>query len=209
MTAGTGENEKSEDAKPSGENGVVNYVNRMPRPAVLESKTVQVATGRGKIYITLSFTSDGHLFEVFTNHGKAGGNDSAMAEALSRMISLSLRSGVSPNHVADQLRYIVDNPIVVGGQHIYSVPDAIAQVLEEHAFLPPQGIMSSNVDSSQIALLNPPSSDDVGMPQVAPTVANGRSDGAPFAENCPECFAPNMAYEEGCMKCYSCGFSKC
>ena len=209
LTAGTGENEKSEDAKPSGENGVVNYVNRMPRPAVLESKTVQVATGRGKIYITLSFTSDGHLFEVFTNHGKAGGNDSAMAEALSRMISLSLRSGVSPNHVADQLRYIVDNPIVVGGQHIYSVPDAIAQVLEEHAFSPPQGIMSQGVDSSQIALLNPPSSDEVGMPQVAPTVANGRSGGAPFAESCPECFAPNMAYEEGCMKCYSCGFSKC
>ncbi len=209
LTAGTGENDKSEDAKPSGENGVVNYVNRMPRPAVLESKTVQVATGRGKIYITLSFTSDGHLFEVFTNHGKAGGNDSAMAEALSRMISLSLRSGVSPNHVADQLRYIVDNPIVAGGQHIYSVPDAIAQVLEEHAFLPPQGIMSRNVDSSQIALLNPPSSGEVGMPQVAPTVANGRSGGAPFAESCPECFAPNMAYEEGCMKCYSCGFSKC
>ncbi len=209
LTAGTGENEKSEDAKSSGENGVVNYVNRMPRPAVLESKTVRVETGRGKIYITLSFTSDGHMFEVFTNHGRAGGNDSAMAEALSRMISLSLSSGVSPNAVVDQLRYIVDNPIVVGGKHIYSVPDAVAQVLEEHAFSPPQGIMSQGVDSSQIALLNPPRSDEVGMPQVAPIAANGRSEGAPFAESCPECFAPNMAYEEGCMKCYSCGFSKC
>ncbi len=209
LTAGTSENDKSENVKSSGENGVVDYVNRMPRPAVLESKTVQVATGRGKIYITLSFTSDGHLFEVFTNHGKAGGNDSAMAEALSRMISLSLRSGVSPDAVAKQLRYIVDNPIVAGGQHIYSVPDAIAQVLEEHAFSPPQGIMSGNVDASQIALLNPPRSDEVGMPQVAPTVSNGQSNGTPFTESCPECFAPNMAYEEGCMKCYSCGYSKC
>ena len=209
LTAGTSENDKSENVKASGENGVVDYVNRMPRPAVLESKTVQVATGRGKIYITLSFTSDGHLFEVFTNHGKAGGNDSAMAEALSRMISLSLRSGVSPDAVAKQLRYIVDNPIVAGGQHIYSVPDAIAQVLEEHAFSPPQGIMSGDVDASQIALLNPPRSDEVGMPQVAPTVSNGQSNGAPFTESCPECFAPNMAYEEGCMKCYSCGYSKC
>ena len=209
LTAGTSENDKSENVKSSGENGVVDYVNRMPRPAVLESKTVQVATGRGKIYITLSFTSDGHLFEVFTNHGKAGGNDSAMAEALSRMISLSLRSGVSPDAVAKQLRYIVDNPIVAGGQHIYSVPDAIAQVLEEHAFSPPQGIMSGDVDASQIALLNPPRSDEVGMPQVAPTVSNGQSNGTPFTESCPECFAPNMAYEEGCMKCYSCGYSKC
>ena len=211
LTAGTSANANadsfgnSENGEASIANGVVKYVNRMPRPAVLESKTMQVATGRGKIYITLSFTSDGHVFEVFTNHGKAGGNDSAMAEALSRMISLSLRSGVSPNDVADQLRYIVDNPIVVGGQHIYSVPDAIAQVLQEHAFSPPQGIMSSGVDSSQIALLNPPRSDEVGMPQVAPSVANS----APFAESCPECLAPNMAFEEGCMKCYSCGYSKC
>ncbi len=223
LTAGTSEeadaksgntNGHSETAVATAEPTAIAYTNRMPRPAVLESKTVLVETGRGKIYITLSFTSDGHVFEVFTNHGKAGGNDSAMAEALSRMISLSLRSGVSPDDIIDQLINIVDNPIISRGQHIFSVPDAIAKVLHEHAYSPPLGIASGDrtEDDSepvQIALLNPPNSNEVGMPQAKPSGAkqNGYN-GNVASDTCPECFA-SMAFEEGCMKCYVCGYSKC
>lgn len=210
LTAGTSE---EADAATQGKlqeanDGSVAYVNRMPRPAVLESKTVQVETGRGKIYVTLSFTSDGHPFEVFTNHGKAGGNDSAMAEALSRMISLSLRSGVSPTDVIDQLINIVDAPVWDRGRQILSVPDAIAKVMLEHAASPPKGTLAPGVDPVQTALLVPPKSNEIGMPQ-----SDGSGDEASKSrlttEACPECFAPNMAYEEGCMKCYTCGFSKC
>ncbi len=211
LTAGTSENAngRSDEDATTEEKGVVAYVNRMPRPAVLESKTVLVETGRGKIYITLSFTSDGHLFEVFTNHGKAGGNDSAMAEALSRMISLSLRSGVSPNDVIDQLINIVDNPIVTRGGQILSVPDAIAKVIRTHAYSPPKGIISPEVDASQVALLSPPKSSEVGMPQASQPAVNGMTSRYASTESCPECFAPNVAFEEGCMKCYVCGYSKC
>ena len=210
LTAGTSENAdvNGEIAAISGEPGTPAYVNRMARPAVLESKTVQVETGRGKIYITLSFTSDGHLFEVFTNHGKAGGNDSAMAEALSRMISLALRSGVSPDDIIDQLINIVDNPIITGGQHIFSVPDAIAKVLSEHAYSPPRGI-PAGADPGQIALLRPPRSSEVGIPDSKPAGVGNGFNGTVTTESCPDCYAPNMAFEEGCMKCYSCGYSKC
>ncbi len=215
LTAGTSENADNnlnghtETGVATAESTAVAYTNRMPRPAVLESKTVQVETGRGKIYITLSFTSDGHLFEVFTNHGKAGGNDSAMAEALSRMISLSLRSGVSPDHIIDQLINIVDNPIITRGQHIFSVPDAIAKVLLEHAYLPPRGINAGESDPGQIALLNPPKSSEVGMPQATSNAIGPGYKGNVTTESCPDCSAPNMAFEEGCMKCYVCGYSKC
>ncbi|MYA60646.1 MAG: adenosylcobalamin-dependent ribonucleoside-diphosphate reductase, partial [Chloroflexi bacterium] len=210
LTAGTSE---QTDAATQGtlqetDNNSVAYVNRMPRPPVLESKTVQVETGRGKIYVTLSFTSDGHPFEVFTNHGKAGGNDSAMAEALSRMISLCLRSGVSPTDVIDQLINIVDVPVWDRGRQILSVPDAIAKVLLEHAASPPKGTLAPGVDPTQTALLEPPKSNEIGMPQ-----SNGKEDEALRSrlatETCPECFDPNMAYEEGCIKCYTCGYSKC
>lgn len=211
LTAGTSANVNAEPQTglQKTENGAVAYVNRMPRPPVLESKTVQVETGRGKIYVTMSFTSDGHPFEVFTNHGKAGGNDSAMAEALSRMISLALRSGVSPTDVIDQIINIVDVPVWDRGRQILSVPDAIAKVLLDHAASPPKGTLAPGVDPVQTALLEPPNSNQLGMPQTA-LVGTTRADDPPVTrESCPECFAPQMAYEEGCAKCYTCGYSKC
>ena len=210
LTAGTSEDAETEKqgTLQTTANAGVAYVNRMERPPVLESKTVQVETGRGKIYVTLSFTSDGHPFEVFTNHGKAGGNDSAMAEALSRMISLGLRSGVSPTDVIDQLINIVDVPVWDRGRQILSVPDAIAKVMLEHAASPPKGTLAPGIDPIQTALLEPPKSDEIGIPQ-SDGADHGSSTPQVIGEACPECFAPSMAYEEGCMKCYTCGFSKC
>lgn len=210
LTAGTSEDAATEKqgTLETTENAGVSYVNRMERPPVLESKTVQVETGRGKIYVTLSFTSDGHPFELFTNHGKAGGNDSAMAEALSRMISLGLRTGVSPTDVIDQLINIVDVPVWDRGRQILSVPDAIAKVMLEHAATPPKGTLAPGVDPVQTALLEPPKSNEVGMPQSDST-GNVASKARVTTESCPECFNPNMAYEEGCLKCYTCGYSKC
>lgn len=161
------------------------------------------------IYVTLSFTSEGLPFEVFTNHGKAGGNDSAMAEALSRMISLCLRSGVSPDDVIDQLINIVDAPVWDRGQQILSVPDAIAKVMLEHSSSPPRGSLAPGADPAQTALLQPPSSNQIGMPQSGERESSVGKNTQIAAEACPECFAPRMAYEEGCMKCYTCGYSKC
>ena len=146
-------------------------VTKKSRPAVLDSKTVQVSTGRGKIYVTLSFTDKGEPFELFTNHGKAGGNDSAMAEALSRMISLNLRSGVNPEDVAEQLINIQDTPYWDRGRLILSVPDAIAKVMLDHT-------------GGKVQLMMLP-------------------------EACPECGSPDVAFEEGCFKCYVCSYSKC
>ena len=211
LTKGTNENAdaSSETSIESAENGAVAYVHRQPRPPVLESKTVQVETGRGKIYVTLSFTSEGLPFEVFTNHGKAGGNDSAMAEALSRMISLGLRSGVSPDDVINQLINIVDAPVWDRGQQILSVPDAIAKVLLEHSSSPPRGTLAPGADPAQTALIQPPSSNQIGMPQSGERESAVGKDTQIMSETCPECFDPRMAYEEGCMKCYTCGYSKC
>ena len=210
LTAGTSEDAATEKqgTLETTENAGISYVNRMERPPVLESKTVQVETGRGKIYVTLSFTSDGHPFELFTNHGKAGGNDSAMAEALSRMISLGLRTGVSPTDVIDQLINIVDVPVWDRGRQILSVPDAIAKVMLEHAATPPKGTLAPGVDPVQTALLEPPKSNEIGMPQ-SNSIGNMASKARLATETCPECFDPNMAYEEGCLKCYTCGYSKC
>ena len=100
------------------------------RPSTLHGDTSRVQTGRGNIYVTVNVDDGGKPFEVFATHGKAGGNDAAMAEAVSRLVSLSLRSGIPVEDVSRQLRGISDTPVWDNGVLVKSVPDAIAMVLD-------------------------------------------------------------------------------
>ena len=111
--------------------GIPQYITPSDRPAVLHGITRRVRTGRGNLFVTVNMSSDNRPFEVFATHGKAGGNDAAMAEAVSRMASLALRSGIDPVDVSEQLRGITDVPAWDEGEMIRSVPDAIASVLDQ------------------------------------------------------------------------------
>lgn len=99
------------------------------RPETVWGATTCLPTGRGKIYMTLNRGKDGKPFEIFINHGKAGGNDSAMAEALARIMSVAFKKGASEDDIAYQLRGISDMPVFAKGKKVLSVPDAIAQSL--------------------------------------------------------------------------------
>ena len=87
---------KSTHAADVAATAIPQYVTERERPAKLSGTTRRVRTGRGNVYVTVNMSNDSRPFEVFAVHGKAGGNDSAMAEAVSRMVSLSLRSGRGP-----------------------------------------------------------------------------------------------------------------
>ena len=64
---------------------------------------------------------------------ESGYTTMADAEALGRMISLALRSGVDPKEVISQLKGIGGSePIFTEGGLVQSLPDAIAKVLERH-----------------------------------------------------------------------------
>ena len=67
-------------------------------------------------------------FEVFgaLRMGKAGGCDSAQLEAISRLVSLALRSGIDPANVIEQLRGITCCPAWDSGTLVRSSPDALA-----------------------------------------------------------------------------------
>ena len=66
------------------------------RPAILIGKTTEITTGCGKMYVTINQDQEGNVFEVFTSIGKAGGCAQSQSEAIGRLISLNLRSGVEP-----------------------------------------------------------------------------------------------------------------
>jgi ribonucleoside-diphosphate reductase alpha chain len=102
------------------------------RPISLPSVTDKIKTGFGNLYVTISFFNQ-KPFEVFTSIGKSGYTTMADAEALGRLTSMALRSGVDVKEVISQLKGIGGSePIFTDGGLVQSIPDAIAKILERH-----------------------------------------------------------------------------
>ncbi|MBA47009.1 MAG: ribonucleoside-diphosphate reductase, adenosylcobalamin-dependent [Dehalococcoidia bacterium] len=196
------------------QNSVNGYITPMDRPQELLGITSRVRTGRGNLYVTVNMAGN-KPFEIFTTHGKAGGNDAAMAEAVSRVASLCLRSGLDPKEVISQLRGITDIPAWDEGTLVRSVPDALATVLDkvisdETKTLFSEGTQKSifsveekTTDDSQniqSSILGVEAKEKVTVKVPANNVA---------LPSCPDCEVGSLAFEEGCQKCYSCGYSKC
>jgi ribonucleoside-diphosphate reductase alpha chain len=107
-------------------------VHPQERPTSLQSTTDKIKTGFGNLYVTIGYHNQ-KPFEVFASIGKSGYSTMADAEALGRLISLALRSGVEAEEVIQQLKGIGGSePIFTEGGLIQSIPDAIAKVLEKH-----------------------------------------------------------------------------
>jgi ribonucleoside-diphosphate reductase alpha chain len=102
------------------------------RPETLHGITEKIKTGFGNLYVTIN-TYEGQPFEVFAQIGKSGHDTMADTEAVCRMISLALRSGVPVEKVIEQLQGIGGDAQVFGnGGLVRSMPDAIAKILRKH-----------------------------------------------------------------------------
>jgi len=165
------------------------------RPHRTHGITERVKTGEGYLYVTINEDETG-LCEVFTTIGKAGGNAAAQSEAISRLISLTLRSGIEPREIVRQLKGISGPTPVWDGQggQVMSTPDAIAKVLERY------------LDGRE---------EIVAARKAAPAAASHStaSPGQPSAQpktktTCPEC-GSTVEHINGCVVCYNCGWSKC
>jgi ribonucleoside-diphosphate reductase alpha chain len=158
-----------------------------PRPRKVQGVTYRVATPLGTAFITVNVNGNDEPFEVFANVGKAGSDTASVSEAVGRLISLILRLP-SPLTPTERLREVVGQLKGIGGgrhlgygrSRIRSLPDAMAQVLAEHL-----GI----ADVEEVAPSQP-------MPEGV-------------GDLCPECGQGTLVYEEGCQKCYSCGYTEC
>ncbi|MFA5088537.1 MAG: vitamin B12-dependent ribonucleotide reductase [Candidatus Omnitrophota bacterium] len=166
-----------------------------PRPEVTSGTTSKALTGCGNLYVTINNDEDGRPFEVFTQMGKAGGCAASQLEAIGRLVSLALRSGTDSNAIVEQLRGIrCPAPSWDKGKRVLSCADAISRVLEKrlHKKNPAQEIAAAV------------SSLEANQPKPV-LVSGGRVN---IVGVCPECGGP-LRHEEGCLKCYGCGYSKC
>ena len=102
------------------------------RPETLKGFTTKIRTGLGQLYVTVT-DMDGRPFEVFATIGKSGRSTTAKTEAIGRLVSLALRSGVPVSQIVEQLKGIGgEHPVFQEGGLVLSIPDAIARVLERH-----------------------------------------------------------------------------
>jgi ribonucleoside-diphosphate reductase alpha chain len=103
----------------------------LQRPETLEGFTTKIKTGLGRLYVTVT-EFNGRPFEVFATIGKSGRSTTAKTEAIGRLVSLALRSGVNVQEIVDQLKGIGgEHPIFQNGGLVLSIPDAIGYVLEK------------------------------------------------------------------------------
>ena len=162
--------------KKSPEDGFMTAVKE--RPETLEGFTTKTKTGMGALYVTVT-EYEGRPFEVFATIGKSGRSTTAKTEAIGRLVSLALRSGVGVEKVVEQLKGIGgEHPVFQKDGLVLSIPDAISRVLEKRYL------------------------------QDRPKKKHGKYADSLLGETCPEC-GQTISFEEGCMTCHFCGFTKC
>jgi ribonucleoside-diphosphate reductase alpha chain len=194
------------------------------RPMILRGRTYKMQTPVGEGFITINRDENDNPFEVFITVGKGGMHTMADAEAMGRLVSLSLRlarsaSNADPKTVAQkiaaQLRGIGGaSHVGFGKDRVMSLADAIAKALAEDLAItaenPSEKIetvplnLTVETESAAVPTINTGADDVVGV-QV-PLLSDSTQK---TADLCPECGQASFVFEEGCKKCYSCGYSMC
>jgi len=166
------------------------------RTRITTGFTERVNTGCGHIYVTVNKDETG-ICEVFSTLGKSGGCASAQLEAISRLISLSLRSGLDIKSILKQLRGIRCPSIAWDQGHaVLSCPDAICSVLSKEL-----AVESPSVKSVAKAEKKTETSTATVSPSPCSQIMGNLS-------MCPEC-GDQVIFQEGCCLCPSCGYTKC
>ena len=172
---------------------------RLPRarPYLTRGATQRLETGCGHLYVTINEDERG-LCEVFTQMGKSGGCTASQAEAVGRLISLALRSGIEPEAIVKQLKGIrCPSPLWQPGGMVLSCSDAVAKALER--FVKERDAVQERAESGAAA------APDSSQPTATKQNYVDKGDVCP---ECPEC-GSMVEYVEGCVVCRTCGFSKC
>ncbi|MDP2735110.1 MAG: ribonucleoside-diphosphate reductase, adenosylcobalamin-dependent, partial [bacterium] len=164
-----------------------------PRPVRTTGSTYRIDTPVGSAFVTVNENGDRNPLEMFVNVGKAGSDISADAEAIGRLSSLVLRvdPGMKPKErleaIVDQLEGIGGSRAVgFGAQKVRSLADGVAKVIKEYLGW---------------------KQEQAKMDEIQPSLPVGKLE--KIGDLCPTCGQATLVNEEGCRKCYSCGYSEC
>ncbi|MBU4376736.1 MAG: TSCPD domain-containing protein, partial [Candidatus Omnitrophica bacterium] len=182
-----------------------------PRGMVTYGTTTKISTGCGNLYVTMNNDGLGKPFEVFMQMGKAGGCAMSQLEAIGRLASLALRSGVNVSSIVDQLRGIrCPSPSwEKGGGRIFSCSDAIARVVERRMSEvkdPEKDLLKTNAEENSPVDFSM-DVESSGEKESATSTKTKEKTGSVVGV-CPDCGGA-LRHLEGCQTCAACGYSKC
>jgi ribonucleoside-diphosphate reductase alpha chain len=183
------------------------------RPDVIVGTTQKINTPYGMLYVTINQDEKG-LFEVFATIGRSGGYTTSFTEAIARLISLSLRSGIPVEEIINQLEGIRSPKVTHDhGERILSVPDALAKALKRQVSGELHKSIQIRMDHYAQAALS-----GKKEPEPDRLVENDSEEHLEESETeivrrglspeCPQC-GMGLSYQEGCVVCHHCGFSEC
>ena len=187
---------------------------KKPRPRYLPGFTYGVETPVGKTFVTVNENGDAQPFEVFINTAKAGSDVAADSEAIGRLVSYILRlsSPVEPSQRLEEIWRQLSGlgggrPMGFGPNRVRSLPDGVAQILAEYIEGRTERLNQGGTPSVKELMEGDQSSELVGQKvdwekKDEPSIMR-------IGDLCPECGEAAVVSEEGCRKCYACGYSEC
>jgi ribonucleoside-diphosphate reductase alpha chain len=184
---------------------------KKPRPRRLRGYTYSISTPVGKAFVTINENGGDHPFEVFVSTAKAGSETAAVSEAIGRLISYLLRLA-SPVLPRERLKEVVTQLSGIGGgrslgfgpNRVRSLPDGVAQTLAEY--------LDDSEEYQEAAAYSGNGGYDkrpIRPSDLTDKPSNGVQPAFQIGDLCPECGQAAVVNEEGCRKCYACGYSEC
>lgn len=188
---------------------------KKPRPRALHGYTYSINTPLGKAFITINENGGNQPFEVFINTAKAGSDTAAISEAIGRLISYILRLA-SPVPPRERLKEVWRQLGGIGGgrslgfgpNRVRSLPDGVAQVLAEYLENKENHEESSYPKMPTLELELDIKRANGSSPE-SPSNSSSETPSLEIGDLCPECGQAAVVNEEGCRKCYACGYSEC
>ncbi|MEY4531281.1 MAG: hypothetical protein RLZZ156_2002, partial [Deinococcota bacterium] len=177
-------------------------------------KLTDLAAGTKRTFLITTNTLEGKPVEIVVVSGRAGDEANADSEALGRVVSIALQYGVPAEAIQKTLRGI--NGGLYGsynGRLVGSKADLIAVALESTASSgavrpAEQPLLYTDMQTYPAVSGAAPSAEELQTSLFKPAKL-GHAQVAMKGEKCPSCSSPNLVREEGCLKCQSCGYSKC
>ena len=195
----------------------------------LVGKKRKLTSGCGSLHVTAFFDPrTGDLMETFLNRGSAGGCENSYI-GLSRVISMAARAGCTVQNIADQLMscgvcpsYAVRRATRHDTSPGACCPTAIGKALldmwqefqAEMAGKEPSSAPVPNQDCSEQDCSDPVRPSEDAPELTEPVTVTSTDPGTnqdmvtSNATQCPQCGSA-LVFEEGCVICKDCGWSKC